>query len=148
MNRKILPPSYFFALLVASLVAHFVFPHNEVIKSPLKYGGVLLIIFGIVLNIWADNLFKKSKTTVKPHEKPSHLITTGPFKISRHPMYIGMITILLGTSVLLGSLVTVIFPIIFLILMEILFIPMEEQNLGQVFGKLYFDYKKRVRRWI
>ena len=100
------------------------------------------------MNIWSDQLFKKSKTTVKPHEIPTILELSGPFRISRHPMYLGMVAILLGIAILLGSLVTSIFPIFFIILMEILFIPTEERNLKKIFGKEYLDYKKKVRRWI
>ncbi|MDD5173200.1 MAG: methyltransferase, partial [Patescibacteria group bacterium] len=70
------------------------------------------------MNIWTDNIFKKGKTTVKPHEKPSTLIVSGPFRLSRHPMYLGMAAILFGVSILLGSLTLFIFPIIFGILMQ------------------------------
>ena len=107
-----------------------------------------MIIFGIILNIWADALFKKRKTTVKPHEKPTSFEISGPFRISRHPMYLGMAAILLGTSIILGSLISFLFPIIFIILMEIMFIRIEEKNLEKVFGKKYLDYKRKVRRWV
>ena len=106
------------------------------------------IIFGIVINIGADALFKKAKTTVKPHEMPSYLEVKGPFQISRHPMYLGMAAILFGTAILLGSLITFIFPVFLAILMDIIFITEEEQNLEKVFGEQYLDYRKKVRRWI
>jgi len=59
-----------------------------------------------------------------------------------------MAAILLGESVLLGSLTSFAFPLIFVILMEALFIPTEENNLENAFGKGYWDYKSKVRRWI
>ena len=98
--------------------------------------------------IWADSLFKKSGTTIIPYEIPTSLVTSGPFRISRQPIYLGMTTILLGETILLGSFITFILPVIFAILMEIIFIPMEEKNLEIVFGEKYLDYKKKVRRWI
>ena len=63
-------------------------------------------------------------------------------------MYLGMNLILWGISILLGSLITFIFPIVFIILIKRLFIEFEENNLEKRFGKRYIDYKKKVRRWI
>ena len=85
---------------------------------------------------------------VKPYEAPTALQVSGPFRISRHPMYLGMMSILLGAAVLMMSLVAFLFPILFIILMEIIFIPTEEKNLKAVFGKPYFNYRQKVRRWI
>jgi len=93
-------------------------------------------------------LFKKNKTTVKPYRNPTELITSGPFRISRHPMYLGMMLILLGIAIVHGTLITFAFPIIFIILMELFFIPYEEKNLERISGRKYLSYKKRVRRWL
>ena len=79
---------------------------------------------------------------------PNFFVTSGPFKLSRHPMYLGMMSILLGVAIFLGSLITFSFPIIFIMIMEKRFIPLEEKNLEKKFGNQYVDYKKRVRRWI
>ena len=107
-----------------------------------------ILVFGCVINVITDNLFKHRKTTVKPYEKPTSFITSGPFKISRHPMYLGMLLILLGVAVLLGSLLTFIPCLAFIILMELIFISLEEKNLEKEFGNKYLEYKKKVRRWI
>ena len=110
--------------------------------------GGLFIIFGITINLVTDNLFKKNKTTVKPNKKPTSLIIKGPFNLSRHPMYLGMVSILIGESIIIGTLVSFIFPILFIIIMNHAFIPMEEENLEKVFSKDYPQYKKKVRKWI
>ena len=148
MKNKILPPAYFLVFLLLSIGLHFVFPVRKIIPAPYNYLGLILIIFGTILNIWADALFKKSKTTIKPHEIPTSFEMSGPFRISRHPIYLGMAAILLGLSIVLGSLITSVFPVLFVILMEIMFIPIEEMNLERVFGKRYLGYKKKIRRWI
>lgn len=145
---KVMPPTYFMSLLLLSIVLHFVFPIGKIIQNPYNYLGILFIIFGIAINLWADEVFKKSKTTVKPDETPTSLEISGPFRISRHPMYLGMTAILFGEAIVLGSLVTFLFPLIFMILMEAVFIPLEEKNLEKEFKKRYRDYKKKVRRWI
>ena len=148
LKNKFLPPTYFFILLFLSIGLHFIFPIKKLIFPPYTYLGFVFIAFGVILNIWADFLLKKMKTTVKPYENPTQLIISGPFRISRNPQYIGFAAILLGISINLGTLITFISPIGFVILMELMFIPFEEENLKKVFGKKYLNYKKKVRRWI
>ncbi|HPJ29941.1 MAG TPA: isoprenylcysteine carboxylmethyltransferase family protein [Methanothrix sp.] len=148
MKKEIQPPTYFAALLFLSLASHLLFPAPMVTEPPFALLGLLPIVFGVALNLWTDSLFKKSKTTVKPQEIPTSLLISGPFRISRHPMYLGMASILLGEAIFLGSLLTFAFPLIFAILMEALFISKEEENLERAFGEEYLDYKRDVRRWI
>jgi protein-S-isoprenylcysteine O-methyltransferase Ste14 len=148
MKKGMLPPGYFFLLLLLSIALHFLFSLWIFISPPYSYAGIIPVIFGIILNLWTDSKFKNDNTTVKPFEKPSSIIASGPFNISRHPMYLGMFSILLGVSLLLGSIVTLLSPIIFVFLMERLFIPVEEKNMEDVFGEQYLDYKRKVRRWI
>lgn len=143
-----MPPTYFMILLLLSIAIHFVFPIFKFVFPPWNYMGFGLIILGIIMNIWTDSLFKEKQTTVKPHEMPNFFITSGPFKLSRHPMYIGMVSILFGVAIFLGSFVAFIFPIVFVIIIGRLFIPMEEKYLEKKFGNKYVAYKKKVRRWI
>jgi len=63
-------------------------------------------------------------------------------------MYLGMVLLLLGVAIVHGTLISFAFPVVFGILMELLFIPFEEANLERIFGKQYLEYKQRVRRWI
>jgi len=147
-KRKPLPPTYFIIYLLLAIGLHFVLPITKLIHSPYNYIGILLIGIGIWLNIWADGLFKKKTTTVKPFEKSAYLIEEGPFLFSRHPMYLGMVAILLGVAVLLGSITCFIAPVGFFITMNVAFIWHEEKALKETFGQRFIDYKKRVRRWL
>jgi protein-S-isoprenylcysteine O-methyltransferase Ste14 len=143
-----MPTNYFLLLLVLLIVFHFALPIVQMDYFPYNYLGIALILFGGGINLWADALMKKSRTTVKPHLKPSSLLTSGPFAFTRHPMYLGMLSILLGAAVIAGSLVSFIFPLLYIVLMELLFIPVEERNLEEAFGDDYRSYKKRVARWL
>ena len=148
MKAEIQPPTIFAALLVLSAALHYSYPTRQVADPPWAFVGFLLIGLGVILNLWADSLFKRRKTTVKPREMPTALVISGPFRISRHPMYLGMATILLGEAVVFGSLASFSFPLIFAGLMEALFIRREEEMLEEAFGEEYLDYRRRVRRWI
>ena len=105
-------------------------------------------MIGGALNIWTDQLFKKNETTVKPDEKPSVLIQSGPFNISRNPMYLGMTILLIGIGFILGSIISFVGAILFVVAMEIAFITQEEKNLQEQFGEEFNAYRKKVRRWI
>ena len=145
---KPLPPTYFITSLLLLVALHFVWPVSQVIYSPYRYLCVLLIVIGLWLNLWADNLFKKRQTTVKPFEKATTLMVEGPFGFTRNPMYLGMFLILAGLAVILGSLTTFAIPVAFFIAMEVVFIRHEQKALEQVFGQEFLDYTKRVRRWL
>jgi protein-S-isoprenylcysteine O-methyltransferase Ste14 len=103
---------------------------------------------GSVLNLLADRDFKKSGTTVKPFETSTALITDGVYKISRHPMYLGFVLILLGLAIFLRTLSPYIVVGAFAILMEVVFIRVEEAMLADTFGAEWVAYKERVRCWI
>ena len=148
MFARIMPTTYFLAFLMLSILSYFVIPVIKFIHPPWNYIGVVLIVFGIIINLWTDQIFKQNDTTVKPGLMPTALVTSGPFRMSRHPMYLGMAAVLLGTAILQGCITGFIFPVIFIIAMEIIFIRSEENNLFKAFEQQYIDYKKKVRRWI
>ncbi|MFZ3383249.1 MAG: isoprenylcysteine carboxylmethyltransferase family protein [Candidatus Methanoperedens sp.] len=140
--------SYFIILLILSIWLNFVFPIQAILYAPFTYFGIIIIGFGIVIGLWSRSLFLKSKTTLSPYESPTSLVTSGPFHISRNPMYLGMAAILLGFAILQGTLVTFAFPALFIMIIETLFIPDEERKLEKIFGEQYKEYKNKVRQWI
>lgn len=146
--QGIMPTTYFVALMASSIALHFVYPIAKVLHPPATYTGYLFIAFGAAMNLWTDALFKRHETTVKPYLEPSTLIVSGPFALSRHPMYLGMASVLLGVAVVHGTVVTFVFPVAYVALMELLFIPHEEETCVNVFGEAYHEYRRTVRRWL
>lgn len=143
-----LPPAYFFLCLVAGVGLHLVFPIVQIIPWPYRLASLIPFLLGGWITIWADQIFKQRGTTVKPHLDPSVLVTDGPFRISRHPMYLGMMLILLGIAFLSGSAISFISPIAFAIVIQVRVMLMEERTLERLFGAQYTAYRKRVRAWI
>ena len=103
---------------------------------------------GIALNLSADHAFKKYDTTVKPFEQSRVLVTSGVFGISRNPMYAGMMLILFGIAVMLGSIVPFIITAVMGLVFDRLFIDAEEKMLADLFGDEFRQYCRHVRRWI
>ena len=127
---------------------HGAVPLGRFIHGSWRWLGFVPAISGLVINLVADNAFKRVKTTVKPYGTSSTLVTDGVFRLSRNPMYLGMLLMLLGLWLYLGT-VSPFFPIpIFTILMDRVFIRPEEAMLRTTFGDQYEAYRHTVRRWI
>lgn len=148
MLKKILPPTYLLVAIILILLLHFTFPVATFVLNPLNLIGLLPLLIGVALNLLADRDFKRFQTTVKPYEESATLLTEGVYRYSRHPMYLGFVLTLLGFSLLLGSISPYVVVLIFAILMEIVFIRVEETMLSETFPEEWRQYKSRVRKWI
>lgn len=130
------------------VLLHFLFPGAEIVSYPWRLIGSVPLLLGIFLNLIADKAFKKNHTTVKPFEESTSLITTGVFRLSRHPMYLGMVLILVGIAMLLGSLLPFLVIPVFAVLMDVIFIRTEERMLAHKFGDAWRQYQENVRWWL
>jgi len=148
MKKKTLPPTYFFYAIVLMIALHFLLPVSKILRFPWNLLGLVPLVVGAILNLIADRDFKRAGTTVKPYEKSTTLVTSGVFRISRNPMYLGMVLILFGIAVLMGTLSPYTIVILFAVLMDQVFIKVEERMLEEVFGETWQEYKMKVRRWI
>jgi protein-S-isoprenylcysteine O-methyltransferase Ste14 len=115
-------------------------------------GGVALAFgaLGLCLGAAAILSFIRARTTVDPHhpDKASALVTGGVFRLTRNPMYLGMLFILLGWTAALGHPAGALFAALFVLWIDRLQIAPEERALAQRFGDAYAAYRARVRRWI
>lgn len=127
---------------------HFVLPIARILSFPWNLIGVVALAFGVIMNLLADRSFKKQGTTVKPFDESAALITSGVFRVTRNPMYVGMTLILAGLAIILGTLSPWAVVALFGVAMDVLFIRAEEPMMERTFGDAYRHYKSRVRRWI
>jgi protein-S-isoprenylcysteine O-methyltransferase Ste14 len=146
--RKLMPTTYLLIAILMCILLHFLIPIQYILNSPWNLTGLLPLVFGVWINLSADRAFKRAKTTVKPYQESSTLIQDGVFLLSRNPMYLGFVTILLGTSILLRSLSPYLVVVLFVILIDMVFIQSEEKMLEDQFGDQWEKYRLRVRKWI
>jgi protein-S-isoprenylcysteine O-methyltransferase Ste14 len=123
-------------------------PAAKFIAEPWHLSGIAFIVAGISLAVWGNRQFSHAGTTVNPFEEASTLVTSGPFRVSRNPMYLGMVLVLLGTALLLRELAPFLIPFLFAWLIASRFIRHEENRLHAQFGDAYAAYARRVRRWL
>ena len=146
--RKPLPPTYFLSAIVIAALAHFLLPLHQILSFPWRLLGLIPVSIGFGLNLLADQGLKCHQTTVRPFEKSSALVTEGIFGITRNPMYLGMVLILLGVALLLGSASPLAVVVLLAVLLERIFITLEEKKLEQTFGYRFSGYRSKVRRWV
>lgn len=147
-DRRVLPPTYLLVAILVMIALHFVVPGPNVIGGLWRGLGFVPLAVGVWLNLAADGSFRRVNTTVKPYEESTALVREGAFRISRNPMYLGYVLILLGVALLMGSLTPWVVIPAFAVLMEIVFIRVEEAMLAETFGEGWTDYTRRTRRWI
>lgn len=127
---------------------HALIPATRLIPGRWAGLGVLPIGVGLAVMLAADRQFKAAGTAISPFDRPSIFVTTGCFSVSRNPMYLGMLLILVGAAIAWGTVTPWIVPPMFALVLRRRFIAMEERILGQEFGAAYDEYRLRVRRWI
>ncbi len=127
---------------------HYIFPIQQIVHPPISYLGVVISILGIVLNIYSVRYLERQNTTSDFHETANRLVVTGPYRISRNPIYLSGAMLSLGIAIFLGSLITFMVPILIILILNNLYIPNEELRLEQIFGQEFLEYKQRVRRWL
>lgn len=147
-ERRVIPPVYFLATLLAMTALHVLLPVARFLEAPISYSGVLFVIAGLAIAGVAAGSFAKAGTPVVPFETSTTVVTTGLYRYTRNPMYLGMILVLLGVALLYGT-VTPLVPIpVFAWIIQTRFVLPEEAFLEELFGDEYLEYKSRVRRWL
>ncbi len=147
-GRGPLPPVYLLAALLLAVALHFLAPVTTIIPNPFSWIGVAIIIIGVLVVVFPAVSFTAADTTIKPFQESSSLVLSGLYRYTRNPMYVGMVIIIVGTDVLLGSLTPFIAPVFFVLIINKMVISVEEQMLEEAFGDDYRNYKKEVRRWV
>lgn len=110
--------------------------------------GWLAVGVGLVLFAWTLWTFVRHRTTVNPYGAATALCTSGPFRFSRNPIYLGDWFILFGVSLLLNTVWPLVFAPLIWIMIRFGVIRNEEAHLEARFGDAYRNYTARVRRWI
>lgn len=119
-----------------------------VINYPFNLLGIIFIVLGLGITIKISRKFSAVDTEIHTFKTPRKLVINGLFKYSRNPIYTGFLIALIGVSILLGNLSSIIGVLLFFFAANFWYIPFEENQLEKEFGKQYSEYKNSVRRWI
>jgi protein-S-isoprenylcysteine O-methyltransferase Ste14 len=113
-----------------------------------RTAGALLFAAGVAIAVWGQVLFRKAHTTTVPGQTSSMLITSGPYRFSRNPMYVGLVLAYLGEAGMLQQVWPVTLLPFVVAYLNWIVIPVEEARLRDAFGAVYDRYVASVRRWL
>lgn len=113
-----------------------------------QIAGVIVFSIGVAIAGWGWITFHKAGTTRVPGEVSSELVTWGPYRFTRNPMYLGLAIGYVGEALILRHVwPLILFPLVIAYVNWIV-IPVEQANLEHAFGEQYSAYRRRVRRWL
>ena len=135
-------------VLALSLLAHWWRPVALMPPVPSRLLGAVLLAGGVVVARRAATRFLRARTTLDPSGSSAALVTDGPYRRSRNPIYVAYVLVYAGVACLVDSLWP--FPALLLVVLYLdrVVIPREEARLESTFGADYRAYRARVRRWL
>ena len=114
----------------------------------LRYMGLVLSFVGFLLGIGAFLEFRKARTTLDPHGSAKQLVTSGIYRFTRNPIYMGFLLMIIGLPLNSGLYWGIVLAPFYVFMMNRLIIQHEESYLERKFGKTFTGYTSRVRRWL
>jgi protein-S-isoprenylcysteine O-methyltransferase Ste14 len=148
VKRIIYPPIWLVFGLISIFAFNELMPGIRFTSSLGQIVGGLIIFVGLVLLLLAGGLFKRAGTDLVPFKNVSALVTTGIYRYTRNPMYLGMAAILLGCGITVGAALSLLVAPLFMVIIELRFIRPEEEMLRGLFPEDFPPYCARVRRWL
>jgi protein-S-isoprenylcysteine O-methyltransferase Ste14 len=141
-----MPPPLFLLYGLAGVVFHFTVYGPRLLR--MRWTGGAVLVVGAALTLWGARTFAVAGTTIKPFERTTRLVVSGPFRFSRNPMYLGLVTMLLGSALALGTVGPWFAALALAVTLQLRFIRHEERALTASLGEPYERYRCSVRRWI
>ncbi len=110
--------------------------------------GAAIVVLALANDVWCFRILSRHQTTILPHRAASFLVTEGPFRFSRNPIYISHVALIFGLGLFLGSPFTLLLTPVLAFGLTKLAIEPEERHLLGKFGDDYRSYMARTRRWL
>ena len=148
VKRIIYPPMWLALGIVVQFVCNEYFPGARFTSQGGQIAGSLVLLAGLAMLVVAGGLFKQADTDLIPFKDVRALVTTGVYRYTRNPMYLGMALVLLGCAIVVGVATAFLIPVIFVVIIQYRFILPEEQMLRELFPEEFPAYCQQVRRWI
>jgi protein-S-isoprenylcysteine O-methyltransferase Ste14 len=145
---SMLPPAWLLIALVAIAVLRLVWPADPLLPGMWPLVGVVAIAAGVALNAAGDRQFHQARTPMHPAARPATFVTDGVFRLSRNPMYLGIVSIVFGVALLVNRWPALLVAPALAWLLQVRFVRHEERRMRETFGPEYARYCQRVRRWI
>jgi protein-S-isoprenylcysteine O-methyltransferase Ste14 len=144
----IFPPLLLGLTLLSIIVLNWLLPLPIPLKSVAVALGIVLAILGMGSTAWGRTTLLQAGTNVNPLNPTTAIVSEGPFRLSRNPLYVGGTSFFVGLSLAIGTWWGCILLIPFALILHYGIILPEERYLEQKFGDSYLTYKRAVRRYL
>lgn len=149
---RVFPPAVPLATILLGVALEYLIPIDpgfSPVTAAKYWVGALIVVCAVLgLGLWSVLLVRGSGQSENPWKPTTEIVERGPFRISRNPMYLQMILVCVGLSIILWNVwILLLTPLCAWFLQRLVIAP-EEAYLERKFGDSYLTYKRRVRRWI
>lgn len=150
LELAIPPPAVMLVIGLLMWLLFFLFPGFSLPAISSVTGAIGIGLIGLCISMAGIITFKHARTTSNPRNpgEVSVLVTSGIYRLTRNPMYVGVLLVLIGWGVFLGNALALICALIFVPYISRFQIQPEERVLQDKFGAAFIEYKAKVRRWI
>ncbi|MBX3489768.1 MAG: isoprenylcysteine carboxylmethyltransferase family protein [Parvibaculum sp.] len=149
MQQKLLPPRLFLLCLISMIAIHLTFSPPPIWGSAVQtIAGIAIALGFLAITVLGARQFDRARTNINTFYKPDTLVTTGLFRFTRNPMYVGFSGALFGAAIALNCLTGLLIAIAFVVVADRWYIRYEERMMADTFGPAYADYRAKTRRWL
>ena len=146
---KLIPPLWCAIYLVVCGAVSALSPWRTIVDLRIVWLGIALLFAGASLAVSAFLLFRREETEIAPtSETNKALIIRGPYRLTRNPMYLGLVLVSAGIAFLVGSLPMFAASVLVFMTTNWVHIPFEEAKMRRQFGAAFDRYTRQTRRWI
>ena len=142
------PPAIFGVSFLAGLGIDFIYPSPSMLLWLQLGSGIALIVAGVLLIRSSMQSIGQAGTTYNPYAASTALVTSGIYRHTRNPGYLGLAVIQIGLALMIDSPWIAVTTIVSVVITSQFVIRLEEEKLNRAFGQEYQDYLSKVRRWI
>ena len=143
------PPILAIVYVMAAAAASYLAGWPGLPRALLTRLGSVLVVIGVTLAGSAIVLFRRKGTEINPMSPANRaLVTSGPFRLTRNPMYSGLVTVSLGVACWVGDWPMFLAPVALFVTLNWVHIPFEEEKMRRQFGEAFDAYRAKVGRWI
>ena len=142
------PPLIYAGALALGLVANKLYPMAFLPRAVSRVLGLPLIFGGLTIGLLGFREIRRAETNVDPYKPATAIVTEGPYRFTRNPLYLGMTLVHSGITVLFNALPAAMLLSLVLAVLRRGVIEREERYLERKFGDEYLAYKARVRQWL
>ncbi len=147
-SGAIRPPIFMVLWAISSFALQRLWPIELPDPAPVVWSGAVLIVAGALLMGWTQIVFSKHGTAVAHSRPTTALVTDGPFRFTRNPIYLAMLMIFAGLAAAYGNGWALVMTVLFMLALIRYTIRREEDYLAEKFGTDYTRYRESVRRWL